>query len=114
MNPTQSPFAPIPEAIEEIRQGHVVVVVGDEERENEGDLVCAAEKVTPEIINFMAKHGRGLICVPLTEERLDHLRILLMSRENTSPLGTAFWESGEDRRGGSTGIFAQAPAEHVP
>lgn len=113
MNPTESPFAPVGEAIEEIRQGHLIVVVDDEDRENEGDLVCAAEKVTPEIINFMAKHGRGLICVPLTEERLDHLRIPLMSRENTSPLGTAFCESVEARRGVTTGISAQDRATTI-
>jgi 3,4-dihydroxy 2-butanone 4-phosphate synthase/GTP cyclohydrolase II len=113
MDPTNSPFAVIPEALEEIRHGHLVVVVDDEDRENEGDLVCAAEKVTPEIINFMAKYGRGLICVPLTEERLDHLRISLMSRENTSPLSTAFCESVEARRGVTTGISAHDRATTI-
>ncbi len=113
MSSTESPFALIPEAIEEIRQGRMVVVVDDEDRENEGDLVCAAEKVTPDIINFMAKHGRGLICVPLTEERLDHLRVPLMSRENTSPLGTAFCESVEARRGVTTGISAHDRATTI-
>jgi 3,4-dihydroxy 2-butanone 4-phosphate synthase/GTP cyclohydrolase II len=91
----------------------LLVVVDDEDRENEGDLVCAAEKVTPEIINFMAKYGRGLICVPLTEERLDHLRISLMSRENTSPLSTAFCESVEARRGVTTGISAHDRATTI-
>ena len=78
------PFASIPEAIEDFRAGRMLVVVDDEDRENEGDLTIAAEKVTPEIINFMATHGRGLICLTLTEERCDHLRLPLMSPENTS------------------------------
>ena len=84
------PFSPIEEAIEEIRAGHMLVVVDDEDRENEGDLVMAAEKVTPEAINFMARHGRGLICMPLTGKRLDELGIPPMADENTSEQGTAF------------------------
>ena len=100
------PFVPVPEAIEEIRAGRILVVVDDEDRENEGDLTIAAEKVTPEIINFMATHGRGLICLSLTAERCDALRLPLMSPENTSNFGTAFCESIDARQGVSTGISA--------
>jgi len=99
-------FASIEEAIEEIRAGRMIVVVDDEDRENEGDLTMAAEKVTPEAINFMAKHGRGLICLAMTEERLDYLRLPLMVSKNTSPLGTAFCESIDAREGVTTGISA--------
>jgi 3,4-dihydroxy 2-butanone 4-phosphate synthase/GTP cyclohydrolase II len=99
-------FVPIPEAIEEIRAGRMLVVVDDEDRENEGDLTIAAEKVTPEIINFMATHGRGLICLALTPERLDYLRLPLMSPTNTSNFGTAFCESIDAREGTTTGISA--------
>src|SRR5438046_607269 len=80
------PFVPVPEAIEEVRAGRILVVVDDEDRENEGDLTLAAEKVTPEIINFMAVQGRGLICLALTPERCDHLRLPLMSPTNTRVL----------------------------
>jgi 3,4-dihydroxy 2-butanone 4-phosphate synthase/GTP cyclohydrolase II len=100
------PFAPVPEAIEDIRAGRMVVVVDDEDRENEGDLTIAAEKVTPEIINFMATHGRGLICLSLTPERCDYLRLPLMSAQNTSNFGTAFCESIDALRGVTTGISA--------
>ena len=100
------PFVTVPEAIEEIRAGRILVVVDDEDRENEGDLTIAAEKVTPEIINFMATHGRGLICLTLTPERCDALRLPLMSIENTSNFGTAFCESIDARQGVSTGISA--------
>src|SRR5271166_2307037 len=100
------PFVPIPEAIEEIRAGRMLVVVDDEDRENEGDLTIAAEKVTPEIINFMARHGRGLICLALTAERCDYLRLPLMSPTNTSNFGTAFCESIDAREGTTTGISA--------
>src|SRR5215831_2056070 len=100
------PFVPVPEAIEEIRGGRIVVVVDDEDRENEGDLTIAAEKVTPEIINFMATHGRGLICLALTEERCEQLRLPLMSPTNTSNFGTAFCESIDAREGVTTGISA--------
>src|ERR1043166_978376 len=86
-------FVSIPEAVEEIRNGRILVVVDDEDRENEGDLTIAAEKVTPEIINFMATHGRGLICLTLTPERCDYLRLPLMTSQNTSNFGTAFCES---------------------
>jgi 3,4-dihydroxy 2-butanone 4-phosphate synthase / GTP cyclohydrolase II len=100
------PFAPIPDAIEEFRAGHMVIVVDDEDRENEGDLTVAAEKITPEIINFMAKHGRGLICLPMAAEICDRLELPPMSRTNTSRFGTAFCESIEAREGVTTGISA--------
>src|SRR4051794_32582551 len=100
------PFVSVPDAIEEIRAGRILVVVDDEDRENEGDLTIAAEKVTPEIINFMATHGRGLICLTLTPERCDHLRLPLMSPTNTSNFGTAFCESIDAREGVTTGISA--------
>jgi len=105
MSPSQ-PFTDVPTAIEEIRSGHMVVVVDDEDRENEGDLTLAAEKVTPEAINFMAKYGRGLVCLALTQERLDHLRIAPMTVENTSNYGTAFCEAIDARDGVTTGISA--------
>src|SRR3954471_7601453 len=92
-------LASIPQAVEEFRAGRMLVVVDDEDRENEGDLTIAAEKVTPEIINFMATYGRGLICLPLTGERCDNLRLPLMSPHNTSNFGTAFCESIDAREG---------------
>jgi 3,4-dihydroxy 2-butanone 4-phosphate synthase/GTP cyclohydrolase II len=100
------PFSTIPEAIEEIRAGRMLVVVDDEDRENEGDLTLAAEHVTPDAINFMAMHGRGLICLTLTPERCDHLRLPLMSPQNTSVFGTAFCEAIDAREGVTTGISA--------
>ncbi len=100
------PFASIPEAIDDIRAGKMLVVVDDEDRENEGDLTIAAEKVTPEIINFMATHGRGLICLSLTPERCAELQLPLMSAHNTSRFGTAFCESIDAREGVTTGISA--------
>ncbi len=99
-------FTDVPTAIEEIRAGRMVVVVDDEDRENEGDLTLAAEKVTPEAINFMAKYGRGLVCLAMTEERLDHLRIGPMTAENTANYGTAFCEAIDARDGVTTGISA--------
>jgi 3,4-dihydroxy 2-butanone 4-phosphate synthase / GTP cyclohydrolase II len=99
-------FVSVAQALEEFRAGRMIVVVDDEDRENEGDLTVAAEKVTPEIINFMATHGRGLICLTLTEERLDHLQIPLMTPRNTSAFGTAFCESIDARAGVTTGISA--------
>ncbi len=102
----QAKFASVEEALEEIRQGRMVVVVDDEDRENEGDLVMAAEKISPEAINFMARFGRGLICLALTEERCDELGLPLMSPHNTSSYGTAFTESIDARRGTTTGISA--------
>ncbi len=101
-----SPFTDVATAIEEIRAGRMVVVIDDEDRENEGDLTLAAEKVTPESINFMAKFGRGLVCLAMTEERLDHLRIGNMTAENTSQYGTAFCEAIDAREGVTTGISA--------
>jgi 3,4-dihydroxy 2-butanone 4-phosphate synthase/GTP cyclohydrolase II len=100
------PFASIEEAARDIREGRMVIIVDDEDRENEGDLVCAAEKVTPEIINFMATHARGLICMPLTEERCDELHLTMQVADNTSFLGTAFTVSIEARKGVTTGISA--------
>jgi 3,4-dihydroxy 2-butanone 4-phosphate synthase/GTP cyclohydrolase II len=96
----------VPEAIEEMRAGQMIVVIDDEARENEGDLTLAADKVTPEAINFMAKHGRGLICLAMTGERLDHLRIGNMTEENTAQYGTAFCEAIDAREGVTTGISA--------
>lgn len=100
------PFATIPEAIEDIRQGRMIIVVDDEDRENEGDLTMAAEKVTPEAINFMAKYGRGLICLPMTEERCDELNLPPMATENTSNYGTAFTIAIDARARVTTGISA--------
>ena len=100
------PLATIDEAVEEIRNGRMIIIVDDEDRENEGDLVCAAELVTPEIISFMAIHGRGLICLPLTEERCDELQLHPQTPENTSSMGTAFTISIEARSGVTTGISA--------
>jgi 3,4-dihydroxy 2-butanone 4-phosphate synthase / GTP cyclohydrolase II len=101
-----SGFATIEEAIEEIREGRILVVVDDEDRENEGDLVMAADKVTPEAVNFMVTHARGLMCVPMLGERLDALRLGMMVTENTAPMATAFTVSVDARRGVSTGISA--------
>jgi 3,4-dihydroxy 2-butanone 4-phosphate synthase/GTP cyclohydrolase II len=109
----QTSFADVPAAIEEIRAGRMIVVVDDEDRENEGDLTLAAEKVTPEAINFMAKYGRGLVCLAMTEERLDHLRLGPMSAENTSQYGTAFCEAIDARQGVTTGISAHDRARTI-
>ena len=106
-------FAGVEEAVEEIRAGRMVVVVDDEDRENEGDLTLAAEHVTPEAINFMARFGRGLICLTLTEERADYLRLMPMVQENTSRFGTAFTESVEAREGVTTGISAADRAQTI-
>jgi 3,4-dihydroxy 2-butanone 4-phosphate synthase/GTP cyclohydrolase II len=103
---THLPFVTIPEALDEIRQGRMIVVVDDEDRENEGDLTIAAEKVTPEAINFMARYGRGLICLAMTGERLDELQIPLQVNENTAKYETAFCVSIEARRNVTTGISA--------
>src|ERR1700679_641964 len=100
------PFATIPEALEDFRAGKMLVVVDDEDRENEGDLTMAAELITPEAINFMATHGRGLICLALSAERCDALRLPLMSAQNTSRFGTAFCESIDAMEGVTTGISA--------
>jgi 3,4-dihydroxy 2-butanone 4-phosphate synthase/GTP cyclohydrolase II len=99
-------FATIEEALEEIRLGRIILVVDDEDRENEGDLVMAADQATPEAVNFMATHGRGLICMPMTGERLDELKLGMMVAENTAPLGTAFTVTVDARRGVTTGTSA--------
>ena len=106
-------LATIPEAIEDIKAGKFVIVVDDEDRENEGDLVMAAEKVDADAINFMAVHGRGLICMPITGERLDELKIPMMTNNNTSNFGTAFTVSVEAKHGTSTGISAADRAQTV-
>jgi 3,4-dihydroxy 2-butanone 4-phosphate synthase/GTP cyclohydrolase II len=103
---THSPFCDVETALEHIRDGRMVVVIDDEDRENEGDLTMAAEKITPDAINFMAKYGRGLVCLAMTEERLDYLRLGQMSAENTSAFGTAFTESIDAKDGVTTGISA--------
>jgi 3,4-dihydroxy 2-butanone 4-phosphate synthase/GTP cyclohydrolase II len=107
------PFASIEDAASDVREGRMIIIVDDEDRENEGDLVCAAEKVTPEIINFMATHARGLICMPLTEERCDELHLTMQVADNTSFLGTAFTVSIEARKGVTTGISASDRATTV-
>ena len=107
------PIKKVKEAIDDIRNGKMVILVDDEDRENEGDLVMAAELVTPEAINFMAKHGRGLICLTLTEEKADHLQLPPMVSDNTSPFCTAFTVSIEARHGVTTGISAQDRATTI-
>lgn len=107
------PIAKIEAALEDIRQGRMVILVDDEDRENEGDLAMAAELVTPEAINFMAREGRGLICLSLTEERADLLDLPLMVQDNTSSFGTAFTVSIEARRGVTTGISAADRAQTI-
>ncbi|PIU55706.1 MAG: bifunctional 3,4-dihydroxy-2-butanone-4-phosphate synthase/GTP cyclohydrolase II, partial [Chloroflexi bacterium CG07_land_8_20_14_0_80_51_10] len=99
-------LATIPEAIDDIRAGKFVIVVDDEGRENEGDLVIAAEKIAPEAINFMARNARGLICLPITGQRLDELKIPIMVRENTSQFDSAFTVSVEAKYKVTTGISA--------
>jgi len=100
------PLCTTEEAIEEIRQGKMIILVDDEDRENEGDLTIAAEKVTPEIINFMAVHGRGLICLPMSPEWIDKLKLPMMTDQNQSQFGTGFTVSIEARKGVTTGISA--------
>ncbi|MFN2510394.1 MAG: 3,4-dihydroxy-2-butanone-4-phosphate synthase [Pyrinomonadaceae bacterium] len=107
------PFASIQDAAADIRDGRMIIIVDDEDRENEGDLVCAAEKVTPEVINFMARYARGLICLPLTEERCDELHLTTQVADNTSFLGTAFTVSIDGRKGVSTGISASDRATTI-
>jgi 3,4-dihydroxy 2-butanone 4-phosphate synthase/GTP cyclohydrolase II len=109
-----TPFVAVPQALEELANGRMIIVVDDEDRENEGDLTLAAQFVTPEAINFMAKFGRGLICLTLTEERADYLCLGPMAREkNTSRFGTAFAESIEARDGVTTGISAHDRAHTI-
>jgi len=107
------PFSPIEEILEDVRAGRLVVLVDDEARENEGDLVCAAEKVTPEVINFMARYGRGLICLPMTNEKADALGLHPQTTENTSRFGTAFTVTIDARTGITTGISAADRARTV-
>lgn len=107
------PLSSIEDAARDIRDGRMIIIVDDEDRENEGDLVCAAEKVTPEMINFMAVHGRGLICLPMTEERCDFLQLSPQAAENTSSFGTAFTTSIEARVGVTTGISAADRAKTI-
>jgi 3,4-dihydroxy 2-butanone 4-phosphate synthase/GTP cyclohydrolase II len=104
--PRLLPFVSVEEAIEEIRRGRMLGVVDDEDRENEGDLLMAADRANPEAVNFMAKHGRGLICAPLTGERLDQLQVGMMVAENTASMGTAFTVSVDAKRGVTTGTSA--------
>ena len=106
-------FASIPEILDELREGRMIILVDDEDRENEGDLVIAAEKVTPEAVNFMAQHGRGLICLALTGARMDELQIPPMTIDNTSRFGTAFHVSIEAATGVTTGISAHDRARTV-
>jgi len=107
------PLATIPEALEDIRQGKMVILVDDEDRENEGDLCMAAEKVTPEAVNFMARYGRGLICLSMTPEWVDHLRLPMMVSNNLSRFQTAFTVSIEACRGVTTGISAADRAHTI-
>lgn len=106
-------LSPIPEILDELRAGRQIILIDDEDRENEGDLVFAAEKVTPEHINFMARYGRGLICMPMTAEALERLDLPAMTRQNTAPLNTAFHVSFEAATGVTTGISAADRARSV-
>jgi 3,4-dihydroxy 2-butanone 4-phosphate synthase/GTP cyclohydrolase II len=108
-----APFVDVPTALAEFRAGRMVVVIDDEDRENEGDLTLASEFVTPEAINFMAKFGRGLICLTLTEERADYLNLPPMTQHNSSRFGTAFTETIEAREGVTTGISAADRAHTI-
>jgi 3,4-dihydroxy 2-butanone 4-phosphate synthase / GTP cyclohydrolase II len=113
MSSAVTPFATIEEAVEDIRNGKMVVVVDDPERENEGDLVCAAQFATPEAVNFMATHARGLICLCLTGERCEQLGLPPMTQRNEARLGTAFTVSVEAREGVTTGISAADRAHTI-
>ena len=106
-------FNTIEEAIRDIKKGKMVILVDDEDRENEGDLTIAAEKVTPQAINFMAKYGRGLICLSLIPERVEYLKLQMMAENNTSRFGTAFTVSIEARKGVTTGISAADRAKTI-
>ncbi|MGH7466260.1 MAG: 3,4-dihydroxy-2-butanone-4-phosphate synthase, partial [Longimicrobiales bacterium] len=110
-----SPFDRVEDAIEDIRQGRIVIVADDEDRENEGDLVCAASCITPDLVNFMATHGRGLICVALTEERAEALDLTPMTKWNREFMGTAFTVSvdADPRFGVTTGISASDRATTI-
>jgi len=111
--PRDSKTASVEEAVQAVKAGRMIIIVDDEDRENEGDLMVAAEKATPEIINFMTKYGRGLICLPLTKERLRKLDIPLMVQDNTARFGTAFTVSIDAKKGVSTGISAPDRAKTI-
>src|SRR5512139_3893792 len=113
MKMQKNKFHTIDEAIEDISKGKMVILVDDEDRENEGDLCMAAEKVTPEAINFMAKYGRGLICLSLTPQRVEELKLSMMTDDNTSAFGTAFTVSIEAKKGVTTGISAHDRAHTI-
>ena len=113
MTEHQPPFASVEDAIQDIRQGRMIVLVDDEDRENEGDLTMAAEKITPEAINFMAKFGRGLICMAMTEQRCELLGLAPISPRNTSAFGTPFCEPIDARRGTTTGTSASDRATTI-
>ncbi|KWT90917.1 bifunctional 3,4-dihydroxy-2-butanone-4-phosphate synthase/GTP cyclohydrolase II [Candidatus Magnetominusculus xianensis] len=110
---TRHSFNTIEEAIKDIEEGKMVILIDDEDRENEGDLCVAAEKITPDVINFMAKYGRGLICLSLTPEKVEHLNLPMMTSNNTSSFGTAFTVSIEARKGVTTGISAADRARTI-
>src|SRR5947207_14232388 len=105
--PDNSPHLTVPQAVEQIRAGRMVIVVDDEDRENEGDLTMAADLITPEAVNFMARHGRGLICLSLTEDKVAALGLPMMTQENRSLRSTAFTVSIDARHGITTGISAR-------
>src|SRR5271156_1416867 len=109
----RAPFISIEEALEETRRGHMIILMDDEQRENEGDLCMAAEKATPEAVNFMARFGRGLICLPMSAERIDRLGLSMMIGDNQAPLGTAFTTAITARRALGAGISAQARATTI-
>ena len=108
-----SPLITVEEAVAVVRAGRLIIIVDDEDRENEGDLMIAAEKATPDLVNFMTKHGRGLICLPLTRERLEELQLPLMVSENTARFQTAFTVSIDAKDGVSTGISAHDRARTI-
>src|SRR6185437_6429099 len=110
---SKAPFIPIEEALEEIRRGRMIILMDDEQRENEGDLCMAAEKASTDAINFMAKHGRGLICLPMCAERIDQLGLNMMVGDNQAPLGTAFTVPITARRAGGSGVSAQDRATTI-
>jgi len=111
--PKKTAVASIDKAIKTIKEGKLIIIVDDEDRENEGDLTCAAEKVTPDIINFMAKHGRGLICLSLTKDKIEKLDLPLMVKSNTAPFNTAFTVSVDAKDGITTGISAYDRAKTI-
>ena len=111
--PDRSPLATVEEALAAVRDGRLVIIVDDEDRENEGDFMVAAEKATPEIVNFMARHGRGLVCLPLTRERLEELQLPLMVQDNTARFQTAFTVSVDAKEGVTTGISAADRARTI-